>query len=671
MQLSRLLEKDLKTIIFKLYQLSLQYLLIITRHWKRIDLNVKEFWTDQKIDLWLNYVHEGLFFIGPLEVIELRKWQKSNPNWYVKIKKIAKNTIRGKVAIFDRVYDLLSETEDEEFPWHKDWRFDYSWQPEFYKSYDFYEEEKVFSYDVKFPWELSRLSFLIPIAELAIITGDDKWFDFCCDVLEDWEDKNPIARSVNWNGMECSIRVINLAFITLLLSVNQDIRSSQLAPFLREISLHGDFIFKNLEYTDVRGNHYTANIIAMLIAGHLLKGVYKPAELWFSQGKKRIEQEILLQYCSDGVNFEKSTSYHRLVTELNLIGLIVLDKEGHYIKPIVKRRIYQACQYIRSYTRPDGLAPNIGDNDSARIFNFDPLPIRDHSALLALGSVYFSEPDLNVSKKNSSATIPLFLGNQGVISWQNIKGKNVHLNTLGIYKEGGIFISKSSQHFFFADFGGVGLKGRGGHGHNDVFSFELVLDKYPIIIDPGTYLYTGDLKLHKLFRSTASHNTVKIDNEEIAHIKDHWRISDEADPINVYHNFDGDIDTIGGEHHGYRRLDDPVVHKRKMKFDKKSGYLQCTDILECNQSHQVKRYLHFNYGLELVLSDYCNELVIYRKSKQFGKVSWTKTSKCYLESYQLSNNYGNSIESKKLVLENDIAGTNVLVFEIELLKENI
>ena len=57
--------------------------------------------------------------------------------------------------------------------------------------------------------------------------------------------------------------------------------------------------------------------------------------------------------------------------------------------------------------------------------------------------------------------------------------------------------------------------GRGGHGHNDILSFELFMDGFNVVTDCGAYLYTASREWRNRFRSTAFHNTVQVDDEEL------------------------------------------------------------------------------------------------------------------------------------------------------------
>jgi hypothetical protein len=49
-----------------------------------------------------------------------------------------------------------------------------------------------------------------------------------------------------------------------------------------------------------------------------------------------------------------------------------------------------------------------------------------------------------------------------------------------------------------------------------------------------------------------------------------------------------------GSHDGYRRLSDPVIHRRELRLDKGTRTLLVTDFLECKGSHDVEVFFHFS-----------------------------------------------------------------------------
>jgi hypothetical protein len=63
-----------------------------------------------------------------------------------------------------------------------------------------------------------------------------------------------------------------------------------------------------------------------------------------------------------------------------------------------------------------------------------------------------------------------------------------------------------------------GLLGEGSHSHYDVFNFCLYAGGAPLIVDPGRYTYSAEVRdgidWRHWFKSTAAHNTVTIDGHD-------------------------------------------------------------------------------------------------------------------------------------------------------------
>ena len=107
----------------------------------------------------------------------------------------------------------------------------------------------------------------------------------------------------------------------------------------------------------------------------------------------------------------------------------------------------------------------------------------------------------------------------------------------------------------FIDCGPVGLAGRGGHGHNDILSFEADLGGSAVVSDAGCYVYTASFEERNHFRSTAAHNTPQIDGEEINRFVSPdllWLLHDDAQPLDALVREEGECVLFSGGHSGYR-----------------------------------------------------------------------------------------------------------------------
>src|ERR1043165_171561 len=61
-----------------------------------------------------------------------------------------------------------------------------------------------------------------------------------------------------------------------------------------------------------------------------------------------------------------------------------------------------------------------------------------------------------------------------------------------------------------------------------------------------------------------------------------------------------DRDFLEGAHDGYMALEDPVMHRRRIVFDKRSRTLAIEDYLEMDGEHDVEIFFHCAEGTRVV-----------------------------------------------------------------------
>lgn len=499
-------------------------------------------------------------------------------------------------AALARRVDLLGSGPVElgrPIDWLRDFKTGRRWAPGFAPriAYVDWTDES----DVKVPWELSRLQWLIPAGQAYVLTGEERYAAAVREVLEEWIEANPYGWTVNWSvAMEAAMRIFTWTWLFHACARSEAWRDEGFRfRFLRSLYLHADWVDRNLEWSDVRGNHYTADAAGLAVAG-LFFGEGRKPRRWAERGWRLLCEEIRLQVSPDGVDFEASTAYHRLVCELFLLPALYRLRLGLDVPAEYRERLAGMARFTLAYTRPDGSAPAWGDEDDARALPLGGSPSRDHRYLPGLVGLAFGIDDLCFDL-GAPRTEALWL--LGAESAARLRPGRPEPRP-AVFPDGGVVVLAGGADHVFVDCGPVGLAGRGGHGHNDCLSFEAVLDGVPIVVDPGTYVYTASPEWRNRFRSTAFHNTPLVEGEEQARIDTGslWRIEPDATGEILDVELAGPRLRFRGAHRGYERLASPVRVTRTIELDRDAKILRVIDVLEGSGHHDVCVPLQLSIG---------------------------------------------------------------------------
>ena len=409
--------------------------------------------------------------------------------------------------------------------------------------------------DVKVPWEFGRMHQLLRVA----FYSDKNPTDYIKKNLKDFRLNNPIGFGVHWmNAMEVSIRAINLcvAFNKIGYNDREDL------VFLQN---HFSFVLQNLERKEGLGNnHYLANLTGLLFGL-----VYFPE--WAGLQEKRnwiIKEfctEIEKQFYTDGGNFEGSTYYHALSSEIALLGLACLVNLDEQVAiNTVQSKINCAFKFLKSIVKPNGELPQFGDNDSGKILPFsisgDWLTPKERevkygnlsgytegksdekefvenvlhvSGIIQMGNALFGEigegleydfvraltgsKTLKIEPKLQSPELDEDLGlalpeHQ---TW-SVEIPSISIETIQTFysKEFGVVVLKSNELYL-----ALSLLQRDkahryrGHFHNDQLSIDLWLKGKQLLADPGNITYTGDMDVRNAMRSAKAHNAPYLGEE--------------------------------------------------------------------------------------------------------------------------------------------------------------
>jgi hypothetical protein len=460
-------------------------------------------------------------------------------------------------AVADHRFDLLGSGPVElgpEIDWSRDFKSGRRW-PLLHRLLlkTFYSDKS----DVKVPWELSRFQHLPLLAAAFALTGEARYVDEIGEQLDRWIAANPVEMGVNWLcTMDVAIRAAN--WIAALAICAHEVARLPWAPRVAEsLLLHGRFIRTHLETAGPRTNHYLSDVAGLIVVAALFaRG--REGEEWGSWAIDELIAEMETQVRSDGCDHEASIPYHRLVSELFVCG----TQAGESLRPgafpdSYRERLDRMFEFTASYTRPDGLAPQIGDNDDGRFLPLDDYGRVDFRSHLHL----FRQAARPYRPATRSADFPA----------------------------GGYYVMRHDDLYVLVHCGDTGAFGVGGHAHNDQLSFELCCGDVPLIEDPGTGTYYVDGVQRLRFRSTGFHATLRVDGAEQNELPPWPRfpLGNRSRAEAIEWEAGPERTRFAGRHHGFERLPDPAIHERRVELDGDARQLTVVDTVIAEAEHRL------------------------------------------------------------------------------------
>jgi len=598
-------------------------------------------------------------------------------SYNIKIKQSAKDGIKEKIN--KKISDIFSDFDEENcshisnksyepIDWHIDFKSGYRWDNKLlYKKIKYGDYQGA---DVKVPWELSRCYHFVTLGQAYFLTGDEKYTrEFIYQTI-DWIENNPPKFGVNWVcTMDVAIRVANWILGFSYFKESNLINDRFSDEFINSLYTHGKHIIANLEYGTLTSNHYISDIAGLSYLGILFKD-FKKAGNWLGLAINELKNEMKKQVYQDGVDFEASTCYHRLVLELFFFPTLFIIKKSPYFKgdnfaEIGKEifgkdyieKLYKMFEFVLYSLKPNGKMPQLGDNDNGRLHVFCESEILDMRYLLCLGAVFFKESRFNVKEFGFSEEVLWVFGKEGYDIWNDLE--SIDVNNIGSrsFPNAGWYILRKDKNYMIISCGPNGQNGNGGHCHNDKLSFEFSIGGKDIIVDPGTYVYTPIPYLRNKFRSTLFHNTVAVDDFEQNRFNNKsvfFLENDAKCKINRWKTTES-YDFLDAEHYGYKRFKNPVIHRRQIFYDKNEFRWIIRDLLTGKGEHKIDWCFHISKNINFNVDKNSMAIVIDDNTKK-GENIYLKIIPLDIDGVKflkydswISYVYGSKLNSKMLV----------------------
>jgi len=513
----------------------------------------------------------------------------------------AAGIIEHKIILFERGFQVGPEID-----WHQDPASKVKWPLVHYTSVPIRIGG---GGDARIVWELNRMHHLVTLGQAYAFTRDERFTEEFLIQIASWYRQNPPKFGINWTvAMEAAIRSVNIIAALDLFRDSALIDEESFALIARLLIAHARFIDENLESSPtMASNHYLSDLIGLFVIGVSLPELTE-APRWIERAAAELISEMERQILSDGVDYEGSTAYHRFVLEIYFLFFHLCGRCAIKLPTPYFEKLEAMFDFVRHYLKPDRTAPLIGDSDDGRLIKFKYRPAVDQSYLMSLGAVLFNSGDFRRRGPMDEEAI-WWLGSQGIETYDKLPAA-AREPVSKQYNHAQIFIQRSGSLYCIVDCGDHGAMGRGSHAHSDALSIDLYAYGRTLLRDPGTFVYSASEVWRNRFRSTAYHNTVRIDREEISElIKGQPFTLGPNRPVTVNRwETSVDQDLLDAQHSGYSRLEHNITHRRILRFNKGLEFWILDDHFTAaaevpDQAHLIEFFFNFDAGLQVTFEE--------------------------------------------------------------------
>jgi hypothetical protein len=459
--------------------------------------------------------------------------------------------------------------------------------------------------NIKYLWEVNRHLELVTLAQAWRLTGEMRFARGCRTLVDSWIGQCPYMKGPNWaSSLELALRMVNWSCAWHLLDGDESVlfqdRDGEAfkARWLSAVRQHCHFIAGHLSLHSSANNHLLGELLGLFI-GSTTWPCWPESAGWRAQAQRAFEEQALLQNGVDGVNKEQAIWYQHEVADMMLLAGLTARANGRDFGRAYWERLEAMLEFIASCMDVGGHVPAFGDSDDAVIVRFSPNPdFCVYQSLLATGSVVFARSDFKRQGPVFDDKSRWLLGDAAAAKFVALAADASGARLRRRFEAGGYYVlgsefETSREVRIVVDAGSLGYLAIAAHGHADALSFTLSVSGCPMLIDPGTYAYHTHRGWRDYFRGTAAHNTVRVDHLDQSVSGGTFLWNRHANARCLSFDLATDREQLVAEHDGYRRLDDPVIHRREITYEREPRVLTVTDQILSASVHHIEILWHF------------------------------------------------------------------------------
>ena len=497
-------------------------------------------------------------------------------------------------------------------PWHADFRLQHQ-KPDADYLFDkniFYKDFVILhgltdrlTKDIKVPWELSRFQHSAALGVAYKKTGNALYSQAFSTQVSDWIDENPYLLGPNWVcPMDVGIRAFNWVVAFHYFKNAPDITDAFWKKYTASLYNHFVYLEHNWEIGSTTSNHYLSDLIGYFSLTWLfadLPGMKKKRDWCYRQLLVEWEKQVF----DEGADYEGSTAYHRLVTEIFYYFSLLCQESDLALPGHFNTKLQHMMEFLQWCTPENGQLVTLGDDDSGKLINGIPSVVMNGIASEAVsGEKHFKEFGLSV-----------------------IKTKEWHVTL---------------RHHTY-------LKQQpSGHFHNDMGSITVALKGVSVIVDPGSYVYTPSAIWRNRFRSVEAHNTFFVKGQEPVSF-------DEVSLFTLPLEERVTSQPFISEHVLYG----PTA-RREIFFDQEDNHLMVHDAWLGLGSRDIETLWNFTLAPHIVPYPQGNEWHLFYKDEIIAKLSSPQLTFA-VQSGWYAPHYGTKVACKRLVAQRTMTGERV------------
>jgi hypothetical protein len=191
-----------------------------------------------------------------------------------------------------------------------------------------------------------------------------------------------------------------------------------------------------------------------------------------------------------------------------LLHFVLAGRPPDFV-PVLKRM----AEYLDALLGMPRAIPPIGDDDGGRLFHPYGTHLEYGRASVATASVLLDEKQWHYSYEDLYPQAVWWLGAESLPHFGECVGTSEYQPKSRVFHSSGLVEMGHAEVQVFFDAGPFGA-GTGGHSHSDTLSLIVRRGGEDILIDAGAYTYVGDPQWRNRFRSSAFHNTIRVDGRD-------------------------------------------------------------------------------------------------------------------------------------------------------------